>query len=180
MKKTKLLKVGILSALLACGMIFCTSCKQSADPTPPKEEEKPAELVIFDPATYDGEKVEIGGEKFAVFTVDGYKTTFEINPLDCSNVSKFKAKLCAPEENANFNLTIKIADKDNADISSIPLYGLVKEPKLCEAGFAKQESWNTVSETKLAAILQPMVQDSTADYAAQSGVVVYVGKITAE
>ena len=41
MKKTKLLKVGILSALLACGMIFCTSCKQSADPTPPKEEEKP-------------------------------------------------------------------------------------------------------------------------------------------
>ena len=41
MKKTKLFKVGILSALLACGMIFCTSCKQSADPTPPKEEEKP-------------------------------------------------------------------------------------------------------------------------------------------
>ena len=45
MKKTKLLKVGILSALLACGMIFCTSCKQSADPTPPKEEEKPAEVT---------------------------------------------------------------------------------------------------------------------------------------
>ena len=44
MKKTKLLKVGILSALLACGMIFCTSCKQSADPTPPKEE-KPAEVT---------------------------------------------------------------------------------------------------------------------------------------
>lgn len=179
MKKTKLLKVGILSALLACGMIFCTSCKQPADSTPP-EEGKPVELVIFDPATYDGEKVEIGGETFAVLTVDGYNTTFEINPLDCSNVSKFKAKLCALEENANFNLTIKIADKDKADISSIPLYGLVKEPKLCEAGFAKKESWNTVSETKLAAILQPMVQDSTANYAAQSGVVVYVGKITAE
>ena len=32
MKKTKLLKVGILSALLACGMIFCTSCKQSEQP----------------------------------------------------------------------------------------------------------------------------------------------------
>ena len=41
MKKTKLFKVGILSALLACGMIFCTSCKQSADSTPPKEEGKP-------------------------------------------------------------------------------------------------------------------------------------------
>ena len=32
MKKTKLLKVGILSALLACGMIFCTSCKQPEQP----------------------------------------------------------------------------------------------------------------------------------------------------
>ena len=144
-------------------------------PTP-----EPTELVIFDPATYDGDTVEIDGEVFAVITVDGYSTTIEIDPLDCSSVSKFKAKLCAPEANANFNLTAKIADKDNADISSISLYGLVKEPTLCEAGFAKQESWNTVSETKLAAILQPMVQDSTANYAAQSGVVVYVGKITAE
>ena len=184
MKKTKLLKVGILSALLACGMIFCTSCKQPEQPEDPakpeKPEEKPTELVIFDPSTYDGEKVEIGGETFAVLTVDGYNTTFGINPLDCSNVSKFKAKLCALEENAKFNLTIKIADKDNADISSIPLYGLVKEPKICEAGFAVKQDWNTVSETKLAEILQPMVQDSSDDYKAQSNVVVYVGKITAE
>lgn len=32
MRKTKLFKVGILSALLACGMIFCTSCKQPEQP----------------------------------------------------------------------------------------------------------------------------------------------------
>ena len=53
MKKTKLFKVGILSALLACGMIFCTSCKQPEQPEDPakpeqpeeKPEEKPAEVT---------------------------------------------------------------------------------------------------------------------------------------
>lgn len=168
----------IASALLAFSFFGCSNPSNSKDNSDPNT--KPTELVIFDPETYDGETVEIDGEVFAVITVDGYETKIEIDPLDCSSVSEFKAKLCAPEANANFNLTIKIADKDNADISSIPLYGLVKEPKLCEAGFAKQESWNTLSETKLAAILQPMVQESKAPYKEQSGVVVYVGKITAE
>ena len=41
MKKTKLLKVGILSALLACGMIFCTSCKQTEQPEDPAKPEQP-------------------------------------------------------------------------------------------------------------------------------------------
>ena len=168
----------IASALLAFSFFGCTPSTGKSDAATP--DAKPTELVIFDPATYDGETVNIDGEVFAVITVDGYNTKIEIDPLDCSSVSKFKAKLCAKEANANFNLTIKIADKDNADISSIPLYGLVKEPKLCEAGFAKKESWNTVSETKLAAILQPMVQESKDPYKEQSGVVVYVGKITAE
>ena len=174
----------IASALLAFSFFGCTP---STNPDTSKSDSikpegtKPTELVIFDPATYDGDTVEIDGEVFAKITVDGYNTTIKIDlPLDCSSVSKFKAKLCAPEAKANFNLTAKIADKDNADISCISLYGLDKEPKLCEAGFAKKESWNTVSETKLATILQPMVQESKAPYAEQSGVVVYVGKITAE
>ena len=150
-------------------------------PDTPDEPEVPAEIVLFDPANYDGEKIEIGGETFAKVTVDGYDTTFPISPaIDCSGVTTFKAKLCAPEANANFNLSVKIADKDNADISAIPLYGLVTEPKDCKAGFSEKQSWNTVSETKLAAILQPMVQDSTAGYKEQSGVIVYIGKIIAE
>ena len=168
----------IASALLAFSFFGCTPSTGKSDAATP--EAKPTELVIFDPATYDGETVEIDGEVFAVITVDGYNTRLEIDPLDCSSVSKFKAKLCSREAIDNFNLTIKIADKDNADISCISLYGLVKEPTPCEAGFAKKESWNTVSETKLATILQPMVQESKAPYAEQSGVVVYVGKITAE
>jgi len=173
----------IASALLAFTFFGCSNpsnSKDNSDPTPP-ENPDPTELVIFDPATYDGETVEIDGEVFAKITVDGYNTTIKIDPpLDCSSVSKFKAKLCAPEAKANFNLTAKIADKDNADISSISLYGLDKEPKLCEAGFAEKTNWNTLSETKLAAVLQPMVQDSLDGYKEQSNVVVYVGKITAE
>ena len=132
----------IASALLAFTFFGCTPStnpdtgKSDVVTSTPDDstggDEKPKELVLFDPATYDGETVEIDGEVFAKITVDGYNTTIEIDPLDCSSVSKFKAKLCAPEANANFNLTAKIADKDNADISSISLYGLVEEPKLCE------------------------------------------------
>ena len=169
----------IASALLAFTFFGCNQPGSPSAQTPAQSGAK--ELVLFDPATYDGEKVEIGGEVFAKITPDQYNTTINIDPpLDCSSVSKFKAKLCAPEANAGLNLTIKIADKDNADISSIPLYGLVTEPTSCEVGFSKKEEWNTVSETKLAAKVQPMVQESTEPYAAQSGVVVYVGKVTAE
>ena len=45
MRKTKLLKVGILSALLACGMIFCTSCKQPEGTTTTGED---TEVVLFE------------------------------------------------------------------------------------------------------------------------------------
>ena len=66
MKKTKLLKVGILSALLACGMIFCTSCKQPEQPEDPakpeKPEEKPAEVT---PKAFT---ISFGGKQYSAGT----------------------------------------------------------------------------------------------------------------
>ena len=66
MKKTKLFKVGILSALLACGMIFCTSCKQPEQPEDPakpeKPEEKPAEVT---PKAFT---ISFGGKQYSAGT----------------------------------------------------------------------------------------------------------------
>ena len=141
-------------------------------------------ITIFDPATYDGyaggEVVEIGGVHYLKITVDGYKTVIGVNPVDLVGKTKFKCTMFGEEANADYIFKIKLADSDYADISNIPMYGIVKTPTAIEAGVAEYEGWNTVSETFLCTGIQPMVQDSTDGYSPQSGVVVYIGKITAE
>ena len=163
MKKTKLLKVGILSALLACGMIFCTSCKQPEGTTP-------TELVIFDPTTYDGEKVEIGGETFAVFKVDGYNTSCKIAPVDCSAATEISAKVCGNKADSGKQFLVGIKNGDYEDVTSIAMNPIVDTPTVLTG---------KIGDIKTVEVIQPMVQ-STADWEAQSGVVVYVGKITAK
>ena len=176
MKKTKLLKVGILSALLACGMIFCTSCKQPEQPEEkpevekPADEEKPAELVIFDPATYAGEKIEIAGETFAVFTVDGYNTFLKIDPVDCSAATEISAKVCGKEADSGKQFLVGIKNSDFKDVTSIAMNPIADTPTVLKG---------EIGDIKTVGVIQPMVQ-STADWSAQSGVVVYVGKITAK
>ena len=143
--------------------------------------ESTGEKVLFDPATFEGETIELDGELYAVVTVDGYNTTFEIDPaVDCSAVSSFKAKMCAKEANAQYNFTVKIADESGADISSMNYYNVESTPKVCSAGYAEKTDWNSVSETNIATTLQPMVQDSANGYAAVSDFVVYIGKVYAE
>ena len=143
--------------------------------------ESTGEKVLFDPATFEGETIELDGELYAVVTVDGYNTTFKIDPaVDCSAVSSFKAKMCAKEANAQYNFTVKIADESGFDISSMNYYNVESTPKVCSAGYAEKTDWNTVSETNIATTLQPMVQDSANGYAAVSGFVVYIGKVYAE
>lgn len=143
--------------------------------------ESTGEKVLFDPATFEGETIELDGELYAVVTVDGYNTTFKIDPaVDCSAVSTFKAKMCAKEANAQYNFTVRIADEFGADISSMNYYNVESTPKVCSAGYAEKTSWNSVSETNIATTLQPMVQDTANNYAAVSGFVVYIGKVYAE
>ena len=93
---------------------------------------------------------------------------------------RISATAYAEEANANFNLTLKLADSANADISSIPFNQVKAVASTEKAGKAEKQSWNTVSETMKCVLVQPMVQDSTAGFAAQSGVVVYIGKIIAK
>lgn len=149
-------------------------------PDTPAEPEVPAEIVLFDPANYDGEKIEIGGETFAKVTVDGYNTHFPITAIDCSKYKKFTAKLAGAEDDAGLQLNVVIKDASFGDIATISMKPIAQEAKsYVKEGFDEKTNWNNVSETKIAANIQPMVQDTTA-YQAQSGVVVYIGKIIAE
>lgn len=139
------------------------------------------DTILFDPEKdWKGETTEIDGETYAVVTVDGYDTVIDVNAVDCSKVSMFLVKCAAKEKNTNFNLKICIKDKDTADISS-PSYNQVDTSvKEISAGFDEKTDWNKISETKIAEKIQPMVQDSSNNYAEQSDVVVYIGKIVAK
>lgn len=143
------------------------------------------EIIVFDPENYDGHaggKVVDGpdGAKYLEITVDGYGTVIEVNPVNLVGKTKFKCTMYVKEANADYNLTIKLADRYSADISNIPMYGIVTTPTAIEAGVAEKEDWNEVSETMTCTFIQPMVQDKNDGYKPTSGNTVYIGKITAE
>lgn len=183
MKKLK--KVWIL-ALLAAGFAMVLGCSSGSSDDDTKEPPAaPEPITVFDPATYTGDAGKViegsDGTKYLEITVDGYKTTIGVNSVNLVGKTKFKCTMYGKEANADYNFVIKLADGDNADISTIPMYdGIVTTPTAKEAGVAEKTDWNEVSETMICTYIQPMVQDATKNYAAQSGVVVYIGKITAE
>ena len=154
----------IASALLAFSLFGCSNQSNPKDETPSNE------LVIFDPATYDGEKVEIAGETFAVFTVDGYSTYFKIDPVDCSAATEISAKVCGKEADSGKQFLVGIKNSDYKDVTSIAMNPIVDTPTVLTG---------KIGDIKTVEVIQPMVQ-STADWSAQRGVVVYVGKITAK
>jgi hypothetical protein len=165
----------IASALLAFTFFGCDQPSNPSSPDTGKSdvatpEAKPTELVIFDPATYDGETVEIDGETFAVFTVDGYNTYFQIDPVDCSAATEISAKVCGKEADSGKQFLVGIKNSGYEDVTSITMNPIVDTPTVLTG---------EIGDIKTVGVIQPMVQ-STADWSAQSGVVVYVGKITAK
>ena len=157
------------------------------DSNPPgggDDTEKPGVITVFDPAKYTGNAgkvVDKDGAKYLEITVDGYNTTIGLDPaVDLKGKTKFKAVMFGEKDNADLQFIVKLADADNGDISSITMASISKSPSEEEAGVAEKQDWNTISETFLCAVIQPMVQDKTAGYGATSGNTVYIGKITAE
>ena len=186
-------------ALLAAGFAMVLGCSngssddEAKDPTPNPDIEQPSDpgddkvITVFDPATYSGkvgEVVDKDGVKYLKVTPSGYNTTiddfFDGDGINLSGKTKFKAVMFGEKANAAVNFTIKLADKDNADISSIAMYQISAEPTEKEAGVAEQQSWNTVSETFLCARIQPIVQDGESPWGERDDTTVYIGKITAE
>lgn len=170
----------IASALLAFTFF---GCEQPSNSTSNKlwilqrftfggDEEKPTELVIFDPATYDGDTVEINGEKFVKITVDGFGTWFDINEVDCSGYNKIIAKMCAPEYHDDKAYFLGVKTSDWGDVApDLYMRPILSTPTDVESKIAPD--YTTVSR------IQPMVM-STTDGSGVNGVVVYIGKITAK
>ena len=158
----------IASALLAFTFFGCEQPSNSTG----GDEEKPTELVIFDPATYDGETVEIDGEKFVKITVDGFSTWFDINEVDCSGYNKIIAKMCAPEYHDDKEYYLGVYTSDWRNVApDLDMRPILSTPTDVEAEIAPD--YTTVSR------IQPMVM-STTDSSGVNGVVVYIGKITAK
>ena len=158
----------IASALLAFTFFGCEQPSNSTG----GDEEKPTELVVFDPASYSGETVEIDGEVFAKITVDGYNTFFSISEVDCSGYNKIITKICAPEyhDDKEYYLGVKTSDWDDV-APGLKMRPILSTPTDVEAEIAPD--YTTVSR------IQPMVF-STTDESGVNGVVVYIGKITAK
>ena len=184
-------------ALLAAGFAMVLGCSngssddETKDPTPNPDTEQPSDpagddkvVTVFDPATYKGdagEVVEEDGASYLKITVDGYKTTIGLDPaVDLKGKTKFKAVMFGEKDNADLQFVVKLADADNGEISSITMASISKSPSEEEAGVSEKQDWNTISETFLCAVIQPMVQDKNANYGSTSGNTVYIGKITAE
>jgi len=169
MKKTSLI---FITLMMVVGSLFAA----------PKKAVEPE--VIFDPATTKvdvGEVVTINGEKYLKIVCDGYNTTFNIPTLDCSGHKNFVAVMFGAEEVKKYNITVKVCDADMGEITTPQVYGVPTEPKTVMIGRAKQEAWgNKLSKSKIAAVIQPYVQDSTQNYAAVKDVTIYIGKIIAK
>lgn len=175
----KLITVLTAVAMIACMAATLTGCSKKSS----GKKSSANELVIFEPGVTQlpfGEIVKVGKQKFLKVTVDGYGTAIEIPAVDCTGKNTYEAVCFAENANENFNLTLGLKDDGYADISSPAMYGLVTEPQTEMAGNAEKQPWNSLSESRVCSIIQPMVQDSTDGYREQYGVVVYIGKIIAK
>lgn len=139
------------------------------------------DTVIFEPgvtAAKGGQVVEIDGTKYFKVKCYGYDTSFKIPAVDCSAFTEFEAVIYVEKENLKYQATLGIKDSGYADIASPCVKELKVEPQTAKVGPAVQESWNKLSKTKIAEMIQPMVQDNGGAYNPHN-YTLYIGKIVA-
>ena len=181
MKKIKVL----LSALAMVAAMAFVSCGGGAgDPTSAPADS--GDIVVFDPATYTGdigEVVEVGGEKYLKVKPDGYKTWIALpNELNLKGKTIAKCKVFGESnqaKNSTCQLLVDLMENGNKiyEITSKPI---PETPELGTGSHFITNDWNTASETDVCNGVQLVVQEVGGSYAAQSDVVVYVGKITVQ
>ena len=139
------------------------------------------DVVIFEPGVTPakgGQVVEIDGQKYFKIKCYGYDTSFKIPAVDCSNFTEYEAVIYVDKENLKWQATLGIKDAGYADIASPCATELKVEPQTVKVGPAKQESWNKLSKSKKAEMIQPMVQDNSGAYNPHN-YTLYIGKIVA-
>ncbi len=140
-----------------------------------------ADTVIFEPgvtAAKGGQVVEIDGTKYFKVKCYGYDTSIRIPAVDCSAFKEFEATVYCEKENLKWQVTIALKDSGYADVALPCATELKTEKQTVTCPPAVQESWNKLSKTKIAEVIQPMIQDNAAPFNPHNGTI-YIGKIVA-
>ena len=187
--KKLLVLVGILAAFSLMG---CP--KDPKDPVnPPASDpvvDTPTEVVIFDPATYEGEGVEIvdlDGEKFAKVVVDGYNSTIILpEVLKDLEIASVTGKVKVEKGDASpiqwaVQFLNEAEDKQAAAFGGMKDFDVVKEYTSKWGTDFSYTDYSTGSPTTAYGVnecagIQVYAQDS--NYQAVVGAIMYVGKIT--
>ena len=186
--KKLLVLVGILAAFSLMG---CP--KDPKDPVnPPASDpvDTPTEVVIFDPATYTAEGVEIvdlDGEKFAKVVVDGYSSTIKLpEVLKDLEIASVTGKVKVEKGDASpiqwaVQFMNEAADKQAAAFGGMTDFDVVKEYTSKWGTDFSYTDYSTGSATAAYGVnecagIQVYAQDS--NYQAVVGAIMYVGKIT--
>ncbi|MBE6350666.1 MAG: hypothetical protein E7062_07990 [Spirochaetaceae bacterium] len=186
--KKLLVLVGILAAFSLMG---CP--KDPKDPVnPPASDpvDTPTEVVIFDPATYTAEGVEIvdlDGEKFAKVVVDGYSSTIKLpEVLKDLEIASVTGKVKVEKGDASpiqwsVQFMNEAADKQAAAFGGMKDFDVVKEYTSKWGTDFSYTDYSTGSATAAYGVnecagIQVYAQDS--NYQAVVGAIMYVGKIT--
>ena len=178
-----------LLALLGILAAFSfVACNNEADPVNPPVD-TPTEVVIFDPATYTAEGVEIvdiDGEKFAKVVVDGYNSTIKLpEVLKDLAITSVTGKVKVEKGDASpiqwaVQFMNEAADKQAAAFGGMKDFDVVKEYTSPWAADFSYTDWNNGGATAYGvnecAGIQVYAQDS--NYQAVVGAIMYVGKIT--
>ncbi len=187
--KKLLVLVGILAAFSLMG---CP--KDPKDPVnPPASDpvvDTPTEVVIFDPATYEGEGVEIvdlDGEKFAKVVVNEYKSIIKLpEVLKDLEIASVTGKVKVEKGDASpiqwaVQFMNEAEDKQAAAFGGMKDFDVVKEYTSKWGTDFSYTDYSTVSPTTAYGVnecagIQVYAQDS--NYQAVVGAIMYVGKIT--
>lgn len=187
MKKTsKLLGIAMVGMMLCGAFLSCKNPSNAADDNGGGGNTVTSnEIVIFDPgakgftAPEGTEVVEKDGEKYLKCTPKGYGLSIKVAAVDCSAAKEFITKVYAEKYQEKYQLSINVKDEKYADISTPVTYDIKTEPQEIKSKFAEKNAWNTVSETKIVEVIQPVVQDSANGYKAVEDFTVFVGKVYA-
>ena len=92
--------------------------------------------------------------------------------------TEFEASGYVEKENLKYQVVFSIKDASWGDISNPTIKGLKVEKQTVTAEHEIQQSWNKLSKTDIAAMIQPMVQDAKEPFNPHN-YTIYIGKIVA-
>ena len=180
----------LLGILAAFSTVACNNNNTGTSDAVDTGNNGATEVVIFDPATYEGEGVEIvdlDGEKFAKVVVDGYSSYIKFpTALKDLSIKKIKGKIKVEKgDAAAIQWAAQFMGADNSGQAASFNGNTFDEVKEFESNWGPDYSYTDYNNGGVTAYgvnscesIQVYAQDSS--YSAVTGAIIYVGKIIGE